>query len=54
MVKKELSKELLDILCCPKDKGELKYNKSKNILKCITCGTVYPIKHGIPVLLPKN
>ena len=50
--KEELSKELLEVLCCPKDKGALRYNVDKQTLTCVVCGTVYPIKKGIPVLLP--
>lgn len=52
--KEELSRELLEVLCCPDDKGELEYNKEKQVLKCVVCGEEYPIKHGIPVLLPKG
>lgn len=48
-----IAKELLDILACPADKAELKYNKTKTALICTKCATEYPIKDGIPVLLPK-
>lgn len=49
-----LKKELLEILCCPQCKGELKYEPEKNTLTCISCGKVYEIKDDIPILLPDN
>ncbi len=50
--KEELSKYLLEVICCPVDKSDLKYSKSKNTLTCIKCKHVYKIKEGIPILLP--
>ncbi len=50
----ELSKELLDIICCPMDKKDLKYDKKKQTLTCTHCKFVYPIKEGIPILLPPD
>ena len=47
-----LSKDLFDILACPVDKADLKYTKDMKGLECSKCGYVYPIKDGIPVLLP--
>lgn len=46
-----LKKELLDILCCPKCKGELDYSVDKSTLTCISCGKVYQIKNDIPIML---
>lgn len=46
-----ISKELLDILCCPKCKGDLDYNQSAQTLTCRSCGTVYPIRDDIPMML---
>lgn len=46
-----LKKELLDILCCPKCKGDLDYNIEKNTLTCKGCGKVYPVKNDIPIML---
>lgn len=48
----ELSKKLLDILCCPMDKADLVYDKSKDTLTCKKCKFVFPVKEGIPILLP--
>jgi len=46
-----LSKELLDIMCCPKCHGELLYEPQKNKLTCGTCRKVYPVKDDIPIML---
>lgn len=46
-----LKKELLDILCCPKCKGNLLYEPDQNTLTCKQCGKVYAIKNDIPIML---
>ena len=46
-----LSKELLDILCCPKCHGELLYDQAKSTLTCKKCGRVFPVKDDIPIML---
>jgi len=46
-----INKELLDILACPKCKGELLYNENKNILICDSCKLAYPIEDDIPIML---
>jgi uncharacterized protein len=46
-----LSQELLDILACPKCKGELKLTDTSDGLICAACRLVYPIKDDIPVML---
>ena len=43
--------ELLKILACPEDKGELLYFEDENILYNPRTRRVYPIREGIPVLL---
>ena len=45
-----ISEEMLKVLACPLDKAELKLEQ--NVLVCTKCGAKYPIKDGIPVLLP--
>lgn len=49
----ELPKKLLDILACPKCKGELDYRKRQNKLVCKSakCGKEYRIEDGIPIML---
>ena len=46
-----ISKELLDILACPKCKGEILLTQAKDGLICKTCKLVYPIRDDIPVML---
>ena len=49
-----IDKEILDILVCPLSKGELKFDAEKNELICEESGLAYPIKDGIPVMLPEK
>ncbi len=46
-----LSPELLEILACPKCKGDIRLNDAKDGLVCEACRLVYPIKDDIPVML---
>lgn len=46
-----LSQELLDILACPKCKGEVKLTPTKDGLVCEACRLLYPIKEEIPIML---
>jgi uncharacterized protein YbaR (Trm112 family) len=46
-----LSQDLLDILACPKCKGELRLSDKQDGLICETCKLRYPIKDDIPIML---
>lgn len=46
-----LDKELLDILACPKCKGDIKLTSEGDGLICEACGLKYPIRDDIPVML---
>ena len=47
-----ISKELLDILACPKCKGDIRLNDAGNGLICDTCKLLYEInKDDIPIML---
>ncbi|MFC1494989.1 Trm112 family protein [Thermodesulfobacteriota bacterium] len=46
-----LSKELLDILACPKCKGEIHLNDTEDGLICDKCKLIYEIKDDIPIML---
>ncbi len=46
-----LNKELLQILACPKCKGDLELLGQEEGLKCAACALVYPIREEIPVML---
>jgi uncharacterized protein YbaR (Trm112 family) len=46
-----VSKELLDILACPKCKGDIELNGTQTGLICHSCRLVYEIKDDIPIML---
>lgn len=46
-----LNQKLLDILACPKCKGNLDYKPDKEQLVCITCRLIYHIEDEIPIML---
>jgi uncharacterized protein YbaR (Trm112 family) len=46
-----ISKDLLDILACPKCKGDIHLNQSNDGLVCEACRLMYPIKDDIPIML---
>jgi uncharacterized protein len=46
-----LTKELLDIIVCPKCNGQVQLSSDKLWLKCSPCHLKYPIREDIPVLL---
>lgn len=46
-----ISKELLDILACPKCKGDIYLNETGNGLICDPCKLLYEIKDDIPIML---
>ncbi len=46
-----IDKELLDILVCPKCKGDLTLAKKEDGLICQECYVKYPIQDDIPILL---
>jgi uncharacterized protein len=46
-----LDARLLEILVCPKCKGELRYEEDPPTLTCPNCRLVYEIRDDIPILL---
>ena len=46
-----ISKELLDILACPKCKGDIHLNDSHDGLICEQCRLLYEIRDDIPIML---
>jgi uncharacterized protein YbaR (Trm112 family) len=46
-----LPPELLEILVCPKCKGDLEYRQEEAELVCHACRLVYPIEDDIPIML---
>jgi uncharacterized protein YbaR (Trm112 family) len=49
-----IPKELLDILVCPVCKAPVKLLADGSGLKCGSCRRVYPVRDGIPVMLPEE
>jgi uncharacterized protein YbaR (Trm112 family) len=52
--KEPLPRELYNMLACPECKSVVRYNASKTALVCAKCRENYPIRDGIPVMLPKS
>jgi len=46
-----IDQELLDILACPKCKGEVQLENGGGALVCYSCRLRYRIEDGIPVML---
>jgi len=46
-----LNEKLLEILACPKCKGDLEYDKVENKLICKKCRLRYRIEDDIPIML---
>jgi len=49
-----IDSKLLEILVCPVKKVPLKYDKDKQELISDQAGLAYPIKDGIPIMLPEE
>jgi hypothetical protein len=43
--------QLLEILVCPKCKGDLDYRETESVLVCEACGLSYPVRDDIPIML---
>ena len=46
-----ITKELLDILACPKCKEDVVLTEKGDGLICMKCNLIYPVREGIPVML---
>ncbi len=45
---------LLEVLVCPRTKGPLVYDRANNELISHAAGLAYPIRDGIPIMLPEE
>lgn len=43
--------QLLEILVCPKCRGELEYREKESALLCHHCKVKYEVRDGIPIML---
>ncbi len=50
----EIAPALLDILVCPVTKGPLVYDREKGELISEKAGLAYPVRDGIPIMLPEE
>ncbi len=46
-----LDPQLLEILVCPKCKGELEYRTEREELVCHQCRLIYEVRDDIPIML---
>ena len=46
-----LDNQLLEIIACPKCKGDLEYQSKEDQLICHKCKLIYAIKDDIPIML---
>ena len=46
-----LAPELLEILVCPRCKGELEHRMQPEALICHACRLIYAVEDGIPIML---
>ena len=58
-----MTKNFLSKICCPFDKSDLTiqvFTEKENdvihegLLTCSTCQRLYPIIHGVPIMIPDN
>jgi uncharacterized protein YbaR (Trm112 family) len=46
-----IPRQLLEILVCPKCRGDLEYREQEPALVCGKCKLKYPVRDGIPIML---
>ena len=50
----KLDSALLEILVCPLTKSRLTYDEAANELVSVQAGLAYPVRDGIPIMLPEE
>ncbi len=50
----EIDPKLLELLVCPLTKGPLKWNAETSELVSVSAGLAYPVRDGIPIMLPSE
>lgn len=46
-----MDKDLVDILACPKCKGDLTLQKDAQGVLCAKCAVIFPVREGVPIML---
>jgi hypothetical protein len=50
----EIDPRLLEILVCPVTRGPLVYDRARGELISRSGGLAYPIREGVPIMLPEE
>ena len=50
----KIDPKLLELLACPLTKGPLKWNDAKSELISTVARLAYPVRDGIPIMLPSE
>lgn len=50
----EIDAKMLELLVCPLTKGNLTYDRDRNELVSRLARLAYPVRDGIPILLPSE
>jgi uncharacterized protein len=50
----EVDQKMLELLVCPLTKGNLTYDRKRNELVSRLARLAYPVRDGIPILLPSE
>ena len=51
---REIDPRLLEILVCPVTRGPLAYDRERSELVSQSAGLAYPIRDGVPIMLPEE
>jgi len=46
--------KLLELICCPLTKGMLSYDAARSELISVSAKLAYPVREGIPIMLPSE
>ena len=52
--KAAIDTKLLELLCCPLTKGRLVFDAGRSELVSASAGLAYPVRDGIPIMLPSE
>lgn len=50
----DLDPRLLEILVCPLTRGPLHYDRDRQELVSKAAGLAYPVRDGVPIMLPEE
>lgn len=50
----DVDPKLLEILVCPVTRGRLRYDRERQELISDRAGLAYPVREGIPIMLPEE